>query len=182
LIYLLTNYSSSSKGGQRDGLNGVATFARKGLTQSASSSILEDEGQYQKLKKENNILNQEGRCLFTDHGEFVIFNLYVPNSGEQHCRYQFKMKFLESLLKEVSKQRLLGKKVIVLGDLNIAPRPVDVCRSYRKLLISDITNNFSLTQSNLTKKSLFCPTLNRDLINREIDQLASIVTHIQSEG
>lgn len=143
----------SSKKGQGSGLNGVATFARKGITQSASSSILE----YPEL-------NNEGRCLFTDHGSFVIFNLYVPNSGDQHKRYIFKMKFLRALQKAVSKQRLLGKKIIVLGDLNIAPRSVDVCRSYRRVLITDILNASFLQGS----QCLFCPTLNRNLNNHEI--------------
>jgi hypothetical protein len=91
------------------------------------------------------------------------------------------MKFLESLLKAVHEQRLLGKKVIVLGDLNIAPRPVDVCRSYRKILITDILENTSLqTLPDLQKQTLFCPTLNRDLTDHERDQLVSIVAHIKA--
>ena len=56
---------SQKKGAQ--GFNGVATFARKGLTVAADAKCLQDPA-----------LDAEGRCLKTDHGAFVLFNVYVP--------------------------------------------------------------------------------------------------------
>ena len=50
--------------------NGVATFAREGLLASADASPLGDPE-----------LDVEGRCLRTDHGAFVLFNVYVPANG-----------------------------------------------------------------------------------------------------
>ena len=109
---------------QRSGLNGVATFVKKGLTIKASSKILDSI-----------TLDCEGRCLLTDHNQFVIFNIYVPNSGQGHKRYPYKMKFLIALENAVKKQQLLGKYIIIAGDFNIAPRSIDVCRPFRQINI-----------------------------------------------
>ena len=46
------------------GLNGVATFARKGLTTRADAAPLGEKE-----------LDDQGRCLKTDHGAFVLFNV-----------------------------------------------------------------------------------------------------------
>jgi len=38
-------------------------------------------------------LDSEGRCVVTDHGAFVLFNMYCPNSGESEERFNFKLRF-----------------------------------------------------------------------------------------
>lgn len=119
-----TKVSSSS---QSKGLNGVATFARKGLTAKACSTCLDiDE------------LDKEGRCLMTDHGKFVIFNCYVPFSGKDYCRLPFKLRFLDALKVAMQKQRDQGKHVILVGDLNCTPRGVDCARSFRKIDVTQL--------------------------------------------
>ena len=45
-------------------------------------------------------LCKEGRLIFTDHGSFVLLNVYVPNAGdhdEGRPRLDFKMRYLEAL-------------------------------------------------------------------------------------
>lgn len=56
------------------GFNGTATIARKGLTIGAECTPLGDD-------QTGESFDDEGRCIVTDHGKFVIFNVYVPNSG-----------------------------------------------------------------------------------------------------
>jgi len=87
-------------GGQRKGLNGVCTFAQSGLTLGASSTVLGDSS-----------LDCEGRCIMTDHGSFVLFNVYVPYSGLDYVRLAYKMKLLKALRAAMQKQRALGKHV-----------------------------------------------------------------------
>ena len=132
--------SNGSKSKAKAGMNGVCTFAREGLTISASSTILEDPE-----------LDHQGRCLMTDHGSFVLFNVYVPcREGEN------KIKFLTALRQAMSKQRQKGKKVILVGDLNISHKPIDIYWKWLPVSIQrvyDEVNSNTLTSSmNWTKK------------------------------
>lgn len=84
------------------------------------------------------VLDCEGRCLLTDHGSFVVINVYVPNSGQNHKRFPFKMKFLSALQSLVHAQKESGKQVILVGDFNVAPAAVDVCRPNRQMHIPSV--------------------------------------------
>ncbi|VEU43003.1 unnamed protein product [Pseudo-nitzschia multistriata] len=108
------------------GFNGVVTYCRKGTVISADSKPLSSPD-----------LDDQGRCVMTDHGRFVIFNVYVPAGGGQPLSY--KMKFLNGLRQAMRKQRESYKKeVILVGDLNISHREKDVFWGSRKLAINDI--------------------------------------------
>jgi hypothetical protein len=121
--------SRATSTGQGQGLNGVATFARTGYTQCASARALQCPE-----------LDNEGRCILTDHGTFVIFNIYVPNSGDRCKRFPFKIRFLEALERAMSRERAKGKKVILAGDFNIAARSCDITRSYRMINIHHLVH------------------------------------------
>ena len=38
-------------------------------------------------------VDSEGRCVVTDHGAFVLFNVYCPNAGGGEDRYDYKLRF-----------------------------------------------------------------------------------------
>ena len=57
--------------GAAAGLNGVATFVRNKAFTSCGRRDL-------RVRKE---FDDEGRCVLTDHGTFVLFNAYVPNGS-----------------------------------------------------------------------------------------------------
>ena len=61
----------------------MATFAWLGLTLRADSLPLASAE-----------LDGEARCLLTDHGAFVLFNVYVPNSAVR--RLPFKLRWLSA--------------------------------------------------------------------------------------
>lgn len=63
--------SETGKSVPKRGFNGVTTFARKGLTLAADACPLGDAS-----------LDGEGRCLLTDHGGFVLLNVYAHATGE----------------------------------------------------------------------------------------------------
>jgi AP endonuclease-2 len=72
-------------------------------------------------------LDKEGRGLVVDFGMFVLINLYcVADSAD--IRYFYKMNFYYLLQERV---RILieeeGREVIVLGDINSCPAPIDHC-------------------------------------------------------
>jgi exonuclease III len=58
-------------------------------------------------------LNCEGRLVVTDHGAFVLFNVYVPNAGDhpQRPRLGFKMSFLEALRDKMQQYMGQGRQV-----------------------------------------------------------------------
>jgi hypothetical protein len=51
------------------------------------------------------------RVVVTDHGDFVLINVYVPNAGEKGERSDFKCKFLRALKHKADSYRATGRKV-----------------------------------------------------------------------
>lgn len=75
-------------------------------------------------------LDWEGRCLVTDHGSFVLFNLYGPSVGpDNEERYEFKLRFYRALQNRWEGLLKNGRRVIAVGDFNISPFPIDSCHS-----------------------------------------------------
>ncbi|KAL7606788.1 hypothetical protein Lser_V15G19558 [Lactuca serriola] len=73
-------------------------------------------------------IDNEGRCIITDHGHFVLFNIYGPRAAcDDTERIEFKLSFYKILQKRWESFMLKGKRIIVVGDLNIAPSSIDRC-------------------------------------------------------
>ncbi|KAG8754762.1 Class II abasic (AP) endonuclease [Serendipita sp. 396] len=71
-------------------------------------------------------LDKEGRALVLDFGLFVLVNVYcVADSAD--VRYHFKMNYYYMLQERVRILLSEGREVIVLGDLNSCPAPIDHC-------------------------------------------------------
>jgi exodeoxyribonuclease III len=123
------------------GFNGVVTYCKKGTVLLADSRPLK-----------NPDLDDQGRCVMTDHGTFVLFNVYVPCGGGQPLSY--KMKFLHGLRQAMKNQRENhGKKVVLVGDLNITHTKKDIFWGCRKLAIDQIyreVQGISETRQNVT--------------------------------
>lgn len=95
-------------GGQRSGLNGVATLVRGDayrVRRACARPLGEDD------------LDAEGRCLLTDHGAFVVFNVYAPNASGG-ARLAFKLRFMRRLREAMAREVAAGRDVILAGDLN----------------------------------------------------------------
>jgi len=122
------------------GFNGVVTYVKKGMVISANSKPLGSPD-----------LDEQGRCVMTDHGKFVLFNVYVPAGGGQPLRY--KMKFLNALRRAMKEQRRRQKKVILVGDLNISHTKLDKFWSDRVLFIQDILQEMASSSSDNDVKS-----------------------------
>ena len=108
---------NDGKGAQRAGLNGVCTFSRD------TSSFRVRRADSAPLRMPE--LDNEGRCLLTDHGAFLAFNVYAPNiSGGK--RYGYRLRFLAALRRAMHRERAAsgGRPVILLGDLNLKARPL----------------------------------------------------------
>ena len=56
------------------------------------------------------------RALCTDHGAFVVINVYCPNAGSppERARLPIKMRFLEALKRKADELAALGREVCQL--------------------------------------------------------------------
>lgn len=77
----------------------------------------------------NRQLNEEGRLVVTDHGSFILLNVYVPNAPSADS-LQFKLKFLRALHRYCSKLNAQGREILLCGDLNLAAAQVDIHSCY----------------------------------------------------
>ena len=71
--------------------------------------------------------DQEGRVISAEYKDFILVNVYVPNSGSGLKRLDYRatwdMAFAEYLTKLHKK-----KKIIVTGDFNVAHTEIDLAR------------------------------------------------------
>lgn len=70
--------------------------------------------------------DSEGRVVVTDHGAFLLYNIYFPNGGSGQERHEFKQVFLEDLNQHLAEKIASGREIIVVGDYNVAHREIDV--------------------------------------------------------
>lgn len=75
-------------------------------------------------------LDSEGRVTVTDHGAFILFNVYAPavtsdDPAQAAERGRFKMRFFHALQRRWEGVVAAGRAVVVVGDLNVAPAPLD---------------------------------------------------------
>lgn len=70
--------------------------------------------------------DEEGRILRLDYPEFILINLYLPHGGRQKENLDYKLKVYDHLLDYLEK--IKNKKVILLGDFNIAHQEIDLAR------------------------------------------------------
>ncbi|KAI5062045.1 hypothetical protein GOP47_0022584 [Adiantum capillus-veneris] len=75
----------------------------------------------------------EGRIVETDHGSFILINVYTPNAGDREQgrpRVGFKMSFLKALKRKCDELIHAGRHIILVGDLNVPHKDQDVHRRW----------------------------------------------------
>mmetsp|Transcript_98045 Transcript_98045/g.204501 ORF Transcript_98045/g.204501 Transcript_98045/m.204501 type:complete len:807 (+) Transcript_98045:102-2522(+) len=118
LAALLENYRSYwsfNLASNRDG-KGVATWVRKDIPVVGATQNVLGIPEF----------DDQGRLLATDHGEFVIVNVYAPfvgGGGTQEV--EAKLRFMEALEASLRSFKDAGKRVFLCGDLNLTHRLQD---------------------------------------------------------
>lgn len=77
-------------------------------------------------------IDSEGRAIVLDIGSCVLIGLYCPANSMGH-RDEYRQIFMDALDHRVSNLIDTGRKVIVMGDLNIARELVDSAEGRRQL-------------------------------------------------
>ena len=97
----------------KKGYSGVAVFSKQ-----KPLAIEEKLG----LKR----FDEEGRILKLDYLDFILINIYFPHGGRQKENLDYKLKVYKKFLNYLDK--IKNKKVIVVGDFNIAHKEIDLAR------------------------------------------------------
>lgn len=96
---------------------GVATFCKKTTATPTQACIGFYGADYAGL-------DMEGRCIVTDHSDFLLFNIYFPTNGNRD-RIVFKIWFFYALQEQMEKALSEGKNIIMAGDLSFAHKAID---------------------------------------------------------
>ncbi len=89
---------------------------------------------FTRLKPVNHIFDlgiaehdQEGRIITLEFDTFYLVNVYVPNSGQNLDRLDYRKHWDHDLMEYLKKLNAL-KPIIFTGDLNVAHEPIDLAR------------------------------------------------------
>ena len=109
----LQDYAATRHPTHRPGYSGVATLTR-GKPRPSQCGL----GMPQ--------FDREGRLIRTRFPEFILFNVYFPNSQRSLKRLDYKLLFYRELLDRCLALYTAGKQIIICGDFNTAHRPIDL--------------------------------------------------------
>ncbi|MFT5130355.1 MAG: exodeoxyribonuclease-3 [Rhodothermales bacterium] len=115
-VLALAAYDLAFCAGERKGYSGTATY-----------SLSAPKAQFCGFGGDP-AYDREGRIMGTDHGDFVLLNIYFPNGKQNDERLAYKMGFYEATLAYCEQLRADGRSVIICGDVNTAHRAIDLAR------------------------------------------------------
>jgi exodeoxyribonuclease-3 len=100
--------------GERKGYAGVAVLARVEPL-AVKTGIGHDE------------FDEEGRAITLEYPHYYVVNAYFPNAGRGLPRLGFKLAFNQAIAEYLEGLRK-KKGVVLMGDLNVAHREIDIAR------------------------------------------------------
>lgn len=107
-------YTSIWNAAERPGYSGVATLLKKPALLEVSHFG-------------ENLLDEEGRIILTEHPDFYLFNVYFPNGGRGPERLAYKLDFYTRFF-HLAEEYRKKKPIIICGDVNTAHHPIDLAR------------------------------------------------------
>ncbi len=111
-LFGIDGYELSSNSAVRPGYSGTAILTKqKPLSITKGIGVAEHD--------------QEGRVLTVEYNQFYFVTCYVPNSGQELVRLDYREKWDADLLKFL-KNLEKKKPVVFCGDLNVAHKPIDL--------------------------------------------------------
>ena len=109
----VSDYESYFNEAEKKGYSGVGTYSKIEPVNVTLGLGIEE-------------LDNEGRVLKIEYDDFILYNIYFPNSGMNAKRLDFKVDFCDALLDELKELKGRGKNLVITGDYNIAHHPIDV--------------------------------------------------------
>lgn len=109
------DYEKAYRAAQQKGYSGVSTWAR-GIGTHRFTEGLDGHD------------DPEGRALRLDFGAWTLLNIYFPNGGKSDDAWRYKLEFYEQILTYMNRLRKDGRRVLVVGDANVAHEEIDIAR------------------------------------------------------
>jgi exodeoxyribonuclease-3 len=109
----INGYDGVWHSAERKGYSGVATFFKKAPLQIDMGLGIEK-------------FDLEGRVIRIQAEDFILFNIYFPNGGQDNSRVPYKLEFYEALLKICDQLHQKGHNIIITGDFNTAHNEIDL--------------------------------------------------------
>jgi exodeoxyribonuclease-3 len=100
----------------KKGYAGSATLTRKGLAFSHRKGLGIEA------------YDREGRIIVSSLGDLAFIAGYFPNASAGLARLDFKRQFARDLASAIRARHAEGGKVILAGDMNVAPEEIDLAR------------------------------------------------------
>ena len=102
-------------------------FSNSAHKKGYSGTSILSKGSPIKITNDMDVLehDREGRVICAEYQGFYLVNVYVPNSGQQLDRLEYRKKWDADFLNYL-KNLEKTKPVIVCGDFNVAHRPIDL--------------------------------------------------------
>jgi len=72
--------------------------------------------------------DQEGRVIVSIFRDIMFISAYFPNASSSLVRLPFKREFSKDLTNIIRDNHALGKKIVISGDMNVAPEEIDLAR------------------------------------------------------
>lgn len=98
----------------KKGYSGTATLTRKGLSAVHTQGLGISD------------YDAEGRIIVSAFEGFTLIAGYFPNASEGLVRLPFKQRFAADLTRIVRERHARGEKVVLVGDMNVAPEEIDL--------------------------------------------------------
>ncbi|KEQ72377.1 APN2 DNA lyase apurinic/apyrimidinic [Aureobasidium namibiae CBS 147.97] len=85
------------------------------------------------------LLDSEGRCVCLEFPAFVLFGVYSP-ANSNGLRDDFRYAFLSALDCRIRKLNKMGKRVVLVGDLNVSRGLIDTASSAEDIKKAGLTS------------------------------------------
>lgn len=112
VLSVINGYTSNINSADRKGYSGTAILSKEvPVSVSYDMAITKHD--------------KEGRILCAEYPDFYLVNVYVPNSGQKLERLGYRKEWDKDFLNYLKKLEET-KPIIVVGDFNVAHRPIDL--------------------------------------------------------
>lgn len=111
----LKGYYVSYNSAMRKGYSGTCILSREAPISVKADIDMEEH-------------DQEGRVQWASYEDFNLINVYVPNSGSQLKRLDYRAVWDVDFAHYLKQIHDTGKPMIVTGDFNVAHQPIDLAR------------------------------------------------------
>jgi exodeoxyribonuclease-3 len=101
---------------RKKGYAGSATLSRSGLPFEHAPGLGAEE------------YDCEGRIVVSKHPSFTLIAGYFPNASAELVRLPYKRAFARDLARVVRERHERGERLVVVGDMNVAPEEIDLAR------------------------------------------------------